>query len=370
MKLFKILNAIDKGSRLLSEEKLKLHGTSHLERYANTALNTKTLTHDIKIVEKRATIGGQFVDDISRNLKLGNIGILNKIYKINEIPRPLSIRALEDVKNLPSAKVGDVERIGKMFKEKARTKLPNDTFEQLNRPGRDLRVSDVEQNNLIKNLVDELQKRNNIKPFTGTGFVFASLSTALFVSTFNKRQRDLRGCHAYYTDDTGNVLSCKLPTCSCDGKGGFNSKCNASCKVCPQEILNLLPPSMTNNIKACVDVNEPCVNCPAKEFEEAHIANIDNESADFQTITPTDKVYIKCINPSVLDTFVDIFGDLGDNILGLADNAVGATSFFFKHIKSILIVCGVLVTIVSVAVAIFKFGGKNDRYIQIAQEVR
>lgn len=356
MKLFKILNAIDRGSRLLSEEKLKFHGSTQLERYANSVLSSKTLAHDINIKEGRATIGGHQVENVSRKLKLGDVGVLNKIYRINEIPRALALRTLEDVKNLPSARVGEVERLQTTFKEKARNKLSAKAYDELNSTGRDLKIDDVRENDLIKKVVDEIMTKRDIKPFTGTGFVVAGVSMAIFISTFNKRLRDMKGCHVYYTDDLGNISSCKLAACSCDGKGGFNSECGVHCKLCPEEILRLLPLSMTDNIKACANATGPCVNCPSTEFENANAVDIDSENPDFNNTLPTDKLYIKCVDPTILDTFVDIFGNLGNDILDIADNAVGATNFFLRNIKSILVASGVIVTIIAMFVAYMKFG--------------
>lgn len=356
MRLFKILNAIDRGARLLNEEKLRLHGSTQLERYATSVLSTKTLTHDINIKEGRATIGGQHVENMSRKLKLGDVGVLNKIYRINEIPRALALRALEDVKNLPSARIGDIERVGNIFKEKAKTKLSPSAYDELSSKGRDLKMTDIDENDLIKKLVDELLTKKDIKPFTGTGFIIAGVSLAVFVSTFNKRMRDLKGCHVYYTDDVGNISSCKLAACSCDGKGGFNSECGVHCKLCPEDIMRLLPQSMTNNIKACIASTGPCVNCPSAEFETTNAIDIDSDNPDFSTASATDKLYIKCVDPTILDTFVDIFGNLGNNILDLADNAAGATNFFLRNIKNILVVAGVLVAIVAIVVAYLRFG--------------
>lgn len=353
MRLFKILNAIDRGASVVQHEKLIANSALHLERYAYSALNTKTLLHDIHVREGVAHIGGERVDVVGHNLKKGNLEFIRKVYKIADVPRPLALRAAEDVKELASAKIGALERNAETFKSRVREKVPERVFGELNTPGTYLTEGHVRDNKVLQDILKEMQSKN-LKPITGTALLLSGLSTAILVSTINKRMDEIKGCTAYMLQD-GQMYSCKIATCSCDGKGRFNATCSKHCVICPPEITASLPDVMTKNPNACVGQEGPCVNCPSDELDKRNAADITNLMADFATISQTDKLHIKCNDPGVWDTIVDIFGDLGANLLDVVDSAAKGASWVFSHMKQIFIYGGIAAFVVAVIAVFLRF---------------
>lgn len=354
MKLFKILDSIEKGAKVLSKEQLAISSSLHLERYAESvAVTGRTLAHDLTISEGVVKIGNERLDVVNKKLRLGYTDVLKNIYKINDIPRPLSMRITEDIEGLSSARIGQHERFNEQFKSKLSEKLSKDVYDHLTTPGKEVTEEMVKNNKVLEDIFN-LLKNKSLRPITGAAIVLFGVSTATIALTVNKRMHETRGCFAYYTRN-GILQSCKIVSCSC-GTKSLNPDCGKHCTVCRNDILSAFPNDMLN-IHNCDNINdEPCVKCPSEDFGKHTTANLTDENPDFSTLERSDQLYVKCNNPSVVDTMTDLYGQLGEDLLDVVDNAAQATSFIFRNIKNILIYGGIAAAIIAVLVLLIKFG--------------
>lgn len=359
MRLFKILEALEK-SKLLGESRLAIEGATKLEKYGRDVVSAGI--HDLKVVNnEKVLLGGEHVLDISRDLRLGNLEAVKRVYKLNEVPVPLGVRLTEDVKVLPSFAVGESERIGVKFKDRIREKLPAKTFEELSSKEGVLKVEHVEQNPVLKDIIEDMKKKerdsttgNNIR-----NILLAGGSIAAAVAVINARRAQNRGCFAYYYDDNGKLSSCRVETASCDGKGSFNTSCGGKqhpCNNCTGDILERIPAAMKllDNCIGRAD-GQACYNCPPPNQVSADTPDISDSDDAFDRNTVGDTIYFKCNDPSILDTIGDIFGQAGSDLIDLVDSSLQGSSWIFRNLSKIFKYGGIILVIAVCLGAMYKF---------------
>ena len=362
MRLFKILDSIEKSIAVFDEAAVLTKGVERLEQYSKVESALALPVRDLRITNKTATIGGDSVLDVSRNLRLGYVDFLKKVYKVDELPRPLITRAEADVKNLSSFSIGNNERLTTEFKSRVREKMNKRTFNELNTADSVLTEKAVRENPVLNDICESMKNKKFIT-ITGTELIVGAVGTVFVIAVINEHLAKMRGCYAYYMGNDQVLKNCKIQTCSCDGKGGLNQQCGTLCDFCTSDLLDKLPDSM-KRVDNCKDTTKPCVQCPSADFNVTETPDLDQEQ-QLAVVQPRDQIFIRCNNPSVWDAISDIFGNAGDNLINIVDGAANAISWFLRNLPKILIYGGILFLLAilfgftSKISGLFKGGGDN-----------
>lgn len=322
MKLYRILGA---SSKVKTFEKIE----SALANYATT------LSNGVKIkgfsgVGKELKFNGLGVLEAEKALKKGDLSSLNKIFEFDGVISPQVKSVINnEVKNLPSYKVGQVE--GKVSSLKS-NKIP----QELTIPGKDLSVDEVLKTGNGNSLINYL-KGKSFKSITLGTIVFGTSAVAI-VAIINKHRSEMSGCFKYSVIN-GLLTSCKVIECSCKD-GVINTTSSISTCAAPE------------NMKGgdCSKTSGySCVNCPSPIVEDELRGDLDN----LESLNQDETIYYQCNDPSFIDAVGDIINDKMDdlgNILNvLNETGKGFLGWFTRNIKYIGI--GIIIAILAIIAA-------------------
>lgn len=345
----KIINILDSAVHVLPVKTV-----NRLERYSENVFKMLK-PREIKIKGNTAFIGVHNVDNVSRRIKMGYMHELTHVYDIPTVPKKLEYQTLNDVKKLPSYKLGESERLGKTMETKIKEKSKPGSLSHLDSPMGELKLKDLDNSPPLKNVCEFLRGKK-LRTLVGTTVVIGA-STALVVSFLNEHRKTLSGCMAFrYVN--GLLKGCKIPTCSCvDGQ--MNTHFNGTYPQCDNSILNLLDQKMRDPSNCSGFSGTGCVNCPSPNLiKDNSNKNPDATDEDLDVVNPLDLIHFQCLTPTIWGALADVVDTVGGAAIGVIENAASALSWLSSNWKTILIVCtGVFASII--VVWLFRFFGSN-----------
>lgn len=331
--------------RILDRAKFEVPHNTHIhltEFGKGIDYNGKALQpREIKQFNNKTLINGHEVHNVSLELKKGYLHNLENVYNVKSVPKPLELRTLSDIENLPSYHYGQNERFTNNLSDSIKEKSPKGSLDHLGKDS-DITMKDLEKSPALKNTCEFLQGRS-VRTFSGILLTFGGLASVLLI--LNEHRKELHACLAY-TYDKGAVQVCKIATCTCIN-GEINTFDNKY-KLCSPNFMDLLPDDMKNPKNCDGNKGLNCKNCPSQTFRDKYGSDAINKD-DLNEYSQLDKVYIECRSPSIWDALGDITHGVSEAVLDVVKNASSAVGWFIKNLPTILgvgaLVFGVLILV-------------------------
>lgn len=299
-------------------------------------------------------IGDRTAESLETSLKAGRIEeAISHIYHVKDVPESVKLKLLDQVKDLPSARVAAVEAKSAKVKSILKTAFEEtpDIKDLADVDGPPLTVQQVQKNsNLIKTL-DVLKASRIVSAYTG--IVVIGGTTALIVAAINAHRKEMRGCYRF-TNTNGTIHSCKIVESSCvDGAVDLHETIRACTNLSAD--FNDLGVGDCSKI-----VGVGCINCPPEHLKK--IVSKDTEKIDkpetYAKQDASDLVSYHCNQPSVLDAMSDLLNERAGDVsraLGDIGGTVGkAVKTAFDVVTILFIVMGAVVGIVIIAYGVKK----------------
>lgn len=341
--LHKVLSAIRVEENVAS-------GISKIERYSLDATSSVLPVREINKVDGIMRINNKSTTIIAEQLSMGFTTVLRDVYKIDNIPKALELRTIEDIKMKPSYAVGENARFTteKLMPEMS-AKLDKDTNKVMSSTDPDVKLTPeaVERNPVLKNIFNKISGKT-LKT-AGGALITIGLGTVAICAAVNEHRNRLTACTLYYYDGD-QLRSCVVPTCTCKPVA-----CTSNCNYCGQELLEKYLPAdmLKDNCGGFSGVG--CAQCPSESYNKANIS-------DDSTLTnnnTTDTSFVKCQRPTFFDALTDLFGGVSEDLLGIVKDSLGGVSWIIQKLPYIILffVVGILIIII---ISIFnKFAGDN-----------
>lgn len=342
MLLYKILSAVRKELEIVE-------GTQKISRYADLAVGTVLPVRQMVNEASGVHINGRPTLVVSRELAMGFSNALRDVYQIENIPRSLELRALNDVKNLPSLKIGDQIRFTETsFVPELDKKIDTNAKKIMSStdPETKLTVDVVEKNPALKAIFDKM----NNKTFRTVGgwVVVIGLGTAAGVLAVNEHRNRLTACLLYYYVK-GSLTSCVIPTCTCKP-----TACTSKCNYCSEALMNLLPDDMkVDNCEGFKGTG--CVNCPSEAFNPTNISNDSSLDAN-----KNDQYFVRCFRPTFYEALTDLWGGASEDLINIVKGALQTANWLVNALPIIFIIAVVIIVIVVILSIISKFSSSSQ----------
>ncbi len=335
MKLYRLLGASSKVKTINKVE-------SSLLKYGQELSNGLNLKK-INGIGKDINFDGLGILEVERALKRGDLSSLDKIFDFKGvISQQVKSTILDEVKNLPSFKLGKMEETVTKIKN---SKIPS----ELKVAGKDVPLEDVVKTKNGNSIINYL-KGKSYKSLTLGTIVFGT-SAALIVAVVNKHRDEMSGCFKYSIDSNGLLTACKIMECSCKD-GGLN--------IASSMVTCAAPPNMKGG-DCTTTTGYACVNCPSEEVEDELRGDLD----DPNSLDQDETVYYQCNNPSFFDALGDIMQDfikgLGNVLDDIKEGGEGILSWVTKNLKFIGIAIVIAIIIIITAV-VFSMVRKINSY--------
>lgn len=349
--LHKIVGAIRVPENIIS-------GVSKIEHYSMLATSKVLAVREIVHLDGIMKINGRATSLVATELAMGFTSTLRDVYKINTIPKSLELRAVEDVKLLPSYKVGENVRFNQeTLKPEMMPKLDSEAQKIMSSTdlGVEITPKVVERNPVLKRLFDNL-KGKHIKTIGGSILIFGATIAAVCVMVNEHRNR-LTACMLYYYVKD-QLSRCTIVTCTCK-----KVDCTKNCEYCTTEILQkYLPADML--VDNCKDFtgSAGCVNCPSDNYEKANI-NDDNTLINSSVANSS---FVRCQRPDFFDALGDLYGGIGSDIMDIVRGSLNGLSWIIQKLPIIILVCIVGAIVFFVFSFIGKVSPHKDKEILIS----
>lgn len=328
-------------------------GISKLEKYSlidsSKALSVREITKSNNVFK----INGRDTLTLSNELAMGYTRVLRDIYYIdNNIPRALELRAIEDVKQLPSYVVGENLRfIEEKLKPELATKLTSKTKTIMSSTNLNDKITEeiVEKNPALKNIFSNLSGKT-VKTLTGTVVTFGLGITAV-CAIINEHRNRLTACMLYYYQNN-QLKRCVIATCTCK-----QIACNQNCNYCsPDTISKYLPDDM--RIDNCTGANKLdssggglCAKCPSLNYNRSSF----NDESTLVHIPVSQSSFVRCQRPDFYETLSDLFGGVSEDLLSIIKDSLGGFSWFVQKIPLIIFIAVIVTIIIIVFNILSKF---------------
>ena len=342
--LHKVISAIRVEDNIIS-------GISKIEKYSLEATSSILPVREINNINGIIKINNKTTSLIAQELSMGFTNVLKDIYKIDNIPKALELRTIQDVKNTPSFLVGENIRFTKeKFTPELYSKLDSDTKKIMESTDPDVKITPeaVERNPTLKSIFDKMSGKT-FKTVTGV-LVTLGLGTVAVCAAVNEHRNRLTGCMLYYYNNEGQLTGCVIPTCTCKP-----INCKSNCNNCSLEIQQkYLPTDMLKN--NCIDFKGVgCSQCPSENYNKANISN----EASLTKDDKSDYNFVKCQRPDFFEALTDLFGGVSEDLMNIVKGGLSGVSWIIQKLPYIILfsVIGIIIIII---ISIFsKFAGHN-----------
>lgn len=284
-------------------------------------------------------IGNKTTTELETSLKLGKIAdSAPVIYKMEYVPSSLNQKLINEVKDLPSYRVGKVEKgvddIKNLFKD------TNEYSNLINPNHGNLTINMVENNAKLKSTIGQLIGKRYKSLTLGVVIVGASITVA--IEKINEHRKNMSGCFRYYMENDV-LVSCRVATCSCFDGSPITSGGAVTCSP------SLIPKSMSGLSNCSGTTGAVCAKCPSEEVLTVGKGDLNNPTSLTQDSTE-DLVYYKCNQASILDAIGDLVGDGVDGLVDEIKKGKEIFTDFFKYalliVKYVLMVGGIVGAII------------------------
>lgn len=320
MLLYKVISAIRAESHITE-------GITKLEKYSHEAVSVSLETRRMIEIEGVMTINGKATHVVSRELSMGFTSALRDVYNIRDIPRPLELKTVNEVKELPSFRVGEHIRFTEeRLEPQLAVKLDNNTKEIMKSAHPDVKLTPemAERNPVLKNIFSKMSG----KTFTTFGgwTVAIGLGIASAVTVVNEHRSRMTACMLYYYE-YGQLRRCVIPTCTCKPVA-----CTKKCNFCDEAQMKLLPQDMqVDNCGGFKGVG--CMNCPSASYLKTNI-NEDNTLV----ATSDDSRFIRCHQPTFYEALTDIWGGVNEDILDIVKSSLSGVGWLVGKLPMIILI--------------------------------
>lgn len=357
--LHKIVGAIR------SEENI-LVGISKIERYSESATSKILSVREFTTKNGIIHINGKTTQSVAMELSMGFTSALHDVYKINSIPKSLELRSIEDVKLLPSYKVGENLRFSEnILKPELSSKL--DVKAKNIMSSRDL--SDeitptvVERNPALKNIFNSLSGKT-IRTVGGTVLTIG-VGIAAVCTVVNEHRNRLTACMLYYYDND-YLRRCTIATCTCK-----RVACQKDCNYCTATISQKYLPSdmLQDNCKDFKGV-AGCENCPSENYSKTDITN----NSTLQSTSTENSSFVRCHRPDFFEALSDLFGGVSEDLMDIVRGSLNGISWFIQKLPYIILIA-ITGTIIIIIISIFtkinphRNNSRVDKYTEIDTDI-
>ena len=346
--LHKVISAIRVEENIVS-------GISKIEKYSFEATSSILPVREINNIDGVMKINNKSTSLISQELSMGFTNALKDVYKIDNIPKALELRTIEDVKNKPSFAVGENMRFTKeKFTPALSAKLDPSTKKIMESVDPDVKITPeaVERNPALKGIFDKMSGKT-FKTVTGV-LVSIGVGTLAVCAAVNEHRNRLTACMLYYYNQ-GQLVGCVIPTCTCKPVD-----CTSKCNNCSLEIQQkYLPVDMLKN--NCNDFKGVgCSQCPSDAYNKANLSN----DSTLTTDDISDYHFVKCQRPNFFEALTDLFGGVSEDLMNIVKGGLSGIGWLIQKLPYIILfsVIGIIIIII---ISIFsKFAGNNKIYPQ------
>lgn len=335
--LHKILSAVRTEENILS-------GISKIERYSAVATSKIINVREFASVKGVMHINGKPVEAVSSQLSMGFTSSLRDVYKIDNIPKSLELRSIEDVKLRPSFTVGENIRFAEnRFKPQLSEKL--DTEAKKIMSSTDLKdeitPAVVERNPVLKNIFNNLSGKT-MRTVGGT-LITIGIGIAAVCAVVNEHRNRLTACTLYYYRNN-QLRRCTILTCTCK-----KVACQKDCNYCSPEILKkYLPADML--VDNCGDFKEAagCAKCPSENYNKVDISDDNTLRQD----NIEDSSFVRCQRPDFFEALSDLFGGVSEDLLDIVKGSLNGVSWLVSKLPYIIL-AAIIGTIIIIIISIF-----------------
>lgn len=346
--LHKIVAAIRVEENVIS-------GISKIERYSLAATSSILTTREITNVDGVIRMNGKATQQLSHDLSMGFTSALKDIYKIDNIPKSLELRSLEDIKALPSYEVGqNIRYVDQKLKPELSSKLDSKTLKLMESTNLNDKItpSVVERNPVLKNIFNKMSGKT-MKTVGGT-LLTIGVGTGAICTVVNEHRNRLTACMLYYYDNN-QLRRCAIATCTCKAVA-----CTKNCNYCKPSILKkYLPDDMLHD--NCGDFkgsSAGCVKCPSDNYNKA---NIFDDSTLHET-SVSDSSFVRCQKPDFFEALSDLFGGASEDLLDIIRGSLNGISSLVKYLPYIII-AAIIGTLIIIIISIFgKFTANRKQH--------
>lgn len=333
--------------RLLGAMSKEVNLTKVTEAFGNYAKKVKLPSFKVPSVKASGgvvSIGADTLASLEKRVKLGYVAdTMRKVYKIEKLPSSIELKLIDEVKHLPSYKVGVSKRAA-------------DTLEaNIGAVGSNVTESTVAANSRLSKVIDYLKGKSFISITGGT--VVIGVTTVYALQAIQRHRDMMSGCFRYEMV-RGKIEACKVQSCSCvngaPSQGGSNY-CAA----------DKLPADMLVTSGCSGSSGTVCVNCPSASFEsdKGDVTSDDGLSNP----APNDNVYYECRNATFWEAVSDLVGDEVDKVIDIGTSVAtevgSALALLLKVLKygaAVVGICGVIGAIAWIYFRVNKNAGEFD----------
>lgn len=331
-------------------------GVAKIEKYGLNATSSALAVREVVKLDGVMTMNGKATRFIGTQLAMGFTSSLRDVYKLDNIPRSLELRTIEDVKLRPSYSVGEHIRFTEnKFKPEISSKLDKEAKRVMSSTdlADEITPAIVERNPVLKRIFDKMSGKK-MRTFAGTVLTVGVGIAAVCVAVNEHRNR-LTACMLYFYQNN-QLQRCAIATCTCK-----KVDCTKACNYCPPNILaKYLPADMlVDNCGDYTGSSAGCIKCPSDDYNKANVS-------DDATLAPEDvskSSFVRCQRPDFFEALTDMFGGVSEDLLDIVKGSLGGISWIVKFLPYII-----LVTIVGIAIIILIsiFGKLNNKKSNIS----
>lgn len=335
--LHKILSAIK------SEENV-LAGISKIERYSELATSKIISLREFANIDGVMHINGKKIENVSLRLSMGYTDALHDVYKIDNIPKSLELRSIEDIKSLPSYIVGkNVKFSQDILKPQLLEKLDPEAKRIMSSTNlsEEITPAIVERNPVLRNIFTNLSGKT-VRVVGGALLTFG-IGTAAVCALVNEHRNRLTACMLYYYSNN-QLRRCAVITCTCK-----KIACKKDCNYCSTEILQkYLPSDMLKD--NCDGFKEAagCVKCPSENYHKTNL--LDDLTLVQDKVS--DSSFIRCQRPDFFEVLSDLFGGVSEDLLDIVKGSLKGISWFIQKLPYIIL-AAIIGTIIIIIISLF-----------------
>lgn len=338
-------------------------GTRKIADYAHEAeagsLKVRPMVLDTKT--GHMSVNGKPTHVVSEQLKMGYTTALKDVYDIDNVPKTLEHRSVEDVKFHPSYSVGENMR----FKDE---KFQPQMEPKLNKEGKKVMKSTdlteeitprvVEQNPPLKNIFMNLSGKT-MRSVGGTLLKFG-IGIAAVCVVVNEHRNRLTACMLYYHEKK-QLRRCTIASCTCK-----SVECKKDCDYCTDVIMKKYLPNDMLSTDNCIGFKGTgCAQCPSEAFSKANIE--DDET--LQKEDPDEAVFVRCQKPDFFEALGDIFGGTSEQLLEIVNGSLAAINWLIAKLPYIILF-GIIVVVIIILISILgKFKSSSPQYTVLAPDI-
>lgn len=348
--------------KIVSAVRVETHATSavvKLEKYAVDATSSSLKVREIVNFNGSMTINGRPTKLVARELSMGYTHALKDVYKIENVPRSLELRSIEDVKLSPSFDVGENIRFTENdFTPALNKKLEREGKKVMNSTdlADEITPSVVERNPALKNIFNNLSGKT-VRTVGGT-ILKIGLGIAAVCLIVNEHRNRLTGCYLYFYYKN-QLKRCIIPQCTCK-----KIDCKKDCVNCTADLMKKYLPNdmMVDN---CADFKggAGCSQCPSDTYTKTDITDDSTLVKD-----DVDNVsFVRCQRPNFFEALTDIFGGISEELIDIVDKSLNAVSWIVRKLPIILLFAFIGFIII-ILISIFgKFKSNSNSYTLLTE---